>query len=110
MRNQNAFLPALRRVVALFSAIIPPADLFALVSTSIKFLEAFHRQLRDGFKQGEYSLEGDQFIVVIEDRSRRALDRDALTAEFGEERLAPCMRTTITTYVRTERKPDITEK
>lgn len=61
-----------------------PADELATVRAKIKSLQKREAQLKDGFKNGEYSEQGDFAFVSVSERNSKRFDRKAAEAELGD--------------------------
>ena len=73
---------------------IHPADELSAVREEIKILEGRADELRDILLKEGASLEGDNYVAQIITNKRETLDRAAITEAFGEEAIAPYVKTT----------------
>lgn len=73
---------------------IHPADELSAVREEIAILEKRGNELRDILMAEGASLQGDQYTAMIVPNKRETLDRKAITEAFGEEAVAPYVKTT----------------
>lgn len=73
---------------------IHPADELSAVREEIAILEKRANKLRDMLMKEGASLKGDSYTAVIKPQTREGLDRKALTEAFGEDVIAPYVKTT----------------
>ena len=73
---------------------VHPADELAEVREKIKTLTARADSLRDKLLEDGADLRGDEYTATITPGTRETLDRKAITEAFGEEAVAPFIKTT----------------
>lgn len=73
---------------------IHPADELSAVREEIAILEKRGNELRDILMAEGADLHGDQYTAMIVPNKRETLDRKAITEAFGEEAVAPYVKTT----------------
>jgi hypothetical protein len=73
---------------------IHPADELSAVREEIAILEKRSDQLRELLLAEGADLKGESYTAYIQPNKRETLDKKAITEAFGEEAIAPFVRTT----------------
>jgi hypothetical protein len=81
-----------------------PADRLAEIREQIRALEVEEAELRQSFLDGEHDLVGDDHQVIITASVMERIDVKSLRRDFNPSALRPYLKTTNTTFVRTELK------
>ena len=79
---------------------IHPADELAALREELKILSNREDVLRKKLLAEGADLKGDQYTAVLLPQKRESLDKNAITEAFGEEAIAPFVRSTSYTTVK----------
>lgn len=95
---------------ATYSPDIHPADELAAIREEIKQLQAYEANLRAILIADPANRDGKQYTAVVIASTRETIDKASIIAALGLEVIAPFIKATSVTTLKTVRKEDNAEK